>query len=136
VAFESRGALLPWQPRARGRGHVAVCPSVLLVHIAGRVAERRRNEPAVLERVIPGWFGKLLIVVLLAFGAVDPGVDPDVLRRKRLGNTSRTTRSRGWQNGYQYLLPRRGRSLRKQLPAEVQEHTADGLWKSPQRWSR
>ena len=39
-------------------------------YIAGR-SPHGGGSTALLERVIPGWFGKLLLLVLLAFGAVD-----------------------------------------------------------------
>ncbi|VTR97285.1 Putative amino acid transporter OS=Streptomyces ambofaciens ATCC 23877 GN=SAMR0252 PE=4 SV=1 [Gemmata massiliana] len=39
-------------------------------YIAGR-SPHGGGSTALLERVVPGWFGKLLLLVLLAFGAVD-----------------------------------------------------------------
>src|SRR6478672_102364 len=39
-------------------------------YIAGR-SPHGGGSTALLERVIPGWFGKILLLVLLAFGAVD-----------------------------------------------------------------
>src|SRR5262249_18466472 len=42
----------------------------IYVYIAGR-SSHGGGSTALLEKAIPGWFGKLLLLVLLAFGAVD-----------------------------------------------------------------
>ena len=55
---------------------LVACVTLLLAalpvycYIAGR-SPHGGGSTALLERVIPGWFGKLLLLVLLAFGAVD-----------------------------------------------------------------
>src|SRR5262245_17262592 len=69
VAFGAAGRLAPLVTVLV----VAVTLSAALpvyLYIAGR-SPRGGGTTALLERVIPGWFGKFLLLVLLAFGAVD-----------------------------------------------------------------
>src|SRR6059058_3866228 len=69
IAFSAAGRLAPLAT-------VLVAAATLLLalpvywYIAGR-SPHGGGSTALLERVIPGWFGKLLVLVLLSFGAVD-----------------------------------------------------------------
>ena len=69
IAFGAAGRLAPLAT-------VLVAAATLLIalpvywYIAGR-SPHGGGSTALLERVIPGWFGKLLVLVLLSFGAVD-----------------------------------------------------------------
>src|SRR5207249_12151963 len=69
IAFGAAGRLAPLAT-------VLVAAATLLLalpvywYIAGR-SPHGGGSTALLERVVPGWFGKLLVLVLLSFGAVD-----------------------------------------------------------------
>src|SRR4051794_1174662 len=69
VAFGAAGRLAPLVTV------LVACVTLFLAlpiywYIAGR-SPHGGGSTALLERVVPGWFGKLLLLVLLAFGAVD-----------------------------------------------------------------
>src|SRR4051812_48149392 len=69
IAFGAAGRLAPLVTV------LVACVTLFLAlpvycYIAGR-SSHGGGSTALLERVIPGWFGKLLLLVLLAFGAVD-----------------------------------------------------------------
>ena len=69
IAFGAAGRLAPLVTV------LVACVTLFLAlpvywYIAGR-SPHGGGSTALLERVIPGWFGKLLVLVLLAFGAVD-----------------------------------------------------------------
>ena len=69
IAFAAAGRLAPLVTV------LVACVTLFLAlpvywYIAGR-SPHGGGSTALLERVIPGWFGKLLLLVLLAFGAVD-----------------------------------------------------------------
>src|SRR5262245_10971393 len=69
VAFGAAGRLAPLVTVLVAAVTLFVALPIYL-YIAGR-SPHGGGSTALLERVIPGWFGKFLLLVLLAFGAVD-----------------------------------------------------------------
>src|SRR5207249_1385741 len=69
VAFGAAGRLAPLVTVLVAAVTLFLALPVYL-YIAGR-SPHGGGSTALLERCVPGWFGKLLLLVLLAFGAVD-----------------------------------------------------------------
>jgi hypothetical protein len=93
-------------------------------YIAGR-SPHGGGSSALLERVIPGWFGKLLLLVLLAFGAVDL-----VFTRTFSAATAAEHLTFNPDPQWQQTLDdatRGGEGWRQQLPDWVKARS-DGLW--------
>ena len=94
-------------------------------YIAGR-SPHGGGSTALLERAIPGWFGKFLVLVLLAFGAVDL-----VFTRTFSAADAAEHLIHNPQPAWQHLLnvaTVEGETLRQQLPPNIRSRT-DGLWK-------
>ncbi len=93
-------------------------------YIAGR-SPHGGGSTALLERVISGWFGKLLLLVLLAFGAVD-------LVFTRTFSTAAAAEHLTfnphpeWQQSLD-AATRQGESLRRELPDWAKQRT-EGVW--------
>jgi hypothetical protein len=93
-------------------------------YVAGR-SPHGGGSTALLERVIPGWFGKLLLLVLLAFGAVDL-----VFTRTFSAATAAEHLLFNPHPLWQQALDdatRGGEGWRQQLPDGVKNHS-EGLW--------
>src|SRR5204863_4991823 len=93
-------------------------------YIAGR-SPHGGGSTALLERVIPGWFGKLLLLVLLAFGAVDLVFTRTFSAAAAAEHVTHTP-SPVWQetlNG----ATRDGEAFRQRLPDWLRTAT-DGSW--------
>jgi len=93
-------------------------------YIAGR-SPNGGGTTALLERIVPGWFGKLLILVLLAFGAVDLVLTRTFSAANAAEHITHNPAT-GWQNSIDSAAAE-GEEIRKTLPAEVEEPTK-GLW--------
>jgi hypothetical protein len=123
VAFAAAGRLAPLVT-------VLVAVVTLLaalpiyLYIAGR-SPHGGGTTALLERVIPGWFGKLLLLVLLAFGAVDL-----VFTRTFSAATAAEHVTRSpllvWQQTLDAAAAG-GEGVRQQFPPWLRVMT-DGLW--------
>jgi len=96
----------------------------IYLYIAGR-SPHGGGTTALLERVIPGWFGKLLLLVLLAFGAVDL-----VFTRTFSAATAAEHVTRNplpvWQQSLEAATTG-GEGLRRHLPSWLHELT-NGIW--------
>jgi hypothetical protein len=123
IAFSVAGRLAPLAT-------VLVAAATLLLvlpiywHIAGR-SPHGGGSTALLERLIPGWFGKLLLLVLLSFGAVDlvfTRTFSAADAAEHLINNPLPT----WQHSLDNAT-REGERLRQSLPPSAQAHTAE-LW--------
>lgn len=93
-------------------------------YIAGR-SPHGGGSTALLERVIPGWFGKLLLLMLLAFGAVDL-----VFTRTFSAATAAEHLTFNPLPAWQQTLDsatHQGEGLRQELPDWAKEHS-EGLW--------
>jgi len=93
-------------------------------YIAGR-SPKGGGSTALLERVVPGWFGKLLLLVLLSFGAVDL-----VFTRTFSAATAAEHITHSPAPGWQQTLndaTREGEALRQQLPVWAR-NLSDGAW--------
>jgi amino acid transporter len=93
-------------------------------YVAGR-SPHGGGSTALLERVIPGWFGKLLLLVLLAFGAVDL-----VFTRTFSAAAAAEHLTFNPHPQWQQTLAdatRGGEGWRQQLPDSVKAHS-NGLW--------
>ena len=93
-------------------------------YVAGR-SPHGGGSTALLERVIPGWFGKLLLLLLLAFGGVDL-----VFTRTFSAATAAEHLTFNPYPEWQQALDagtRHGEELRRELPDAVKNHT-EGLW--------
>src|SRR4029079_11131461 len=69
VAFAAAGRLAPLVTVLVAAVTILVALPIYL-YIPGR-SPHGGGTTALLERTIPGWFGKLLVLMLLSFGAVD-----------------------------------------------------------------
>lgn len=123
VAFGAAGRLAPLVTVL-----VAAVTVLLALPIYLYIARRSPHgggSTALLERCLPGWYGKLLLLVLLAFGAVDL-----VFTRTFSAATAaeHITRSPdpAWQNTLDELT-RRGEELRQSLSPETRRWT-NGMW--------
>jgi hypothetical protein len=96
----------------------------IYLYIAGR-SPRGGGTTALLERAIPGWFGKLLLLILLAFGAVDL-----VFTRTFSAATAAEHVTRSplpvWQQSLDAATAG-GEGLRRQFPPWLRELT-EGVW--------
>jgi hypothetical protein len=93
-------------------------------YVAGR-SPHGGGSTALLERLVPGWFGKLLVLVLLSFGAVDL-----VFTRTFSASAAAEHLIHNPDPDWQRTLDRataEGEKTRQQLPPGVQAWTA-GLW--------
>lgn len=93
-------------------------------YIAGR-SPHGGGSTALLERVVPGWFGKLLVLVLLSFGAVDL-----VFTRTFSAADAAEHLTHSPHPAWQHLLDNatyEGEKLRQSLPPSIQLRT-EGLW--------
>ena len=123
IAFSAAGRLAPLVTV------LVACVTVFLAlpiywYVAGR-SPHGGGSTALLERVIPGWFGKLLLLVLLAFGAVDL-----VFTRTFSATTAAEHLTHNPQPGWKRMLDdatREGENLRQRLPDWAKAGT-EGLW--------
>jgi hypothetical protein len=69
IAYESAGPLAPLASLVVA-GVTLLCALPIYFHVAGR-SPHGQGAIGLLERLIPGWIGKLLILVLLGFAATD-----------------------------------------------------------------
>ncbi|MBA4066150.1 MAG: amino acid transporter [Isosphaera sp.] len=93
-------------------------------YVAGR-SPHGGGSTALLERVIPGWFGKLLLLVLLSFGAVDLVFTRTFSAAAAAEHVTHSP-APAWQ-GLLNDATREGEAVRQQLPASVRAAT-DGSW--------
>ena len=123
VAFGAAGRLAPLVTVLVAAVTVGFALPIYL-YIAGR-SPHGGGSTALLERCIPGWFGKLLLLVFLSFGAVDL-----VFTRTFSAATAAEHITRcpdpSWQQGLDQLT-REGDALRQSLPDDVRRMT-DGIW--------
>ncbi len=123
IAFGAAGRLAPLAT-------VLVAAVTLLLalpvywYIAGR-SPHGGGSTALLERVIPGWFGKLLILVLLSFGAVDL-VFTRTFSAADAAEHLIHNPNPAWQHALNNAT-QEGERIRLSLPSEVQTHTSE-LW--------
>ncbi len=123
IAFGAAGRLAPLAT-------VLVAAVTLLLalpvywYIAGR-SPHGGGSTALLERVIPGWFGKLLILVLLSFGAVDL-VFTRTFSAADAAEHLIHNPNPAWQHALNNATLE-GERIRLSLPPEVQTHTSE-LW--------
>src|SRR5258708_7652609 len=123
IAFAAAGRLAPLAT-------VLVAAATLLLalpvywYIAGR-SPHGGGSTALLERAIPGWFGKLLVLVLLSFGAVDL-----VFTRTFSAADAAEHLIHNPLPAWQHALANAthdGERVRHSLPPLLQTHTAE-LW--------
>lgn len=93
-------------------------------YIAGR-SPHGGGSTALLERVIPGWFGKFLLLVLLAFGAVDLVFTRTFSAAAAAEHLTFNPHPQ-WQQTLD-AATRHGEGWRQQLPDWVKDHS-EGLW--------
>jgi hypothetical protein len=93
-------------------------------YIAGR-SSHGGGSTALLERCIPGWFGKLLLLVLLAFGAVDLVFTRTFSAAAAAEHITRSP-APAWQQGLD-TMTREGEALRQSFPHWLRDLT-DGAW--------
>ena len=123
IAFGAAGRLAPLAT-------VLVAAVTLLLalpvywYIAGR-SPHGGGSTALLERVIPGWFGKLLILVLLSFGAVDL-VFTRTFSAADAAEHLIHNPNPAWQHALNDAT-QEGERIRLSLPPDVQTHTSE-LW--------
>jgi hypothetical protein len=94
-------------------------------YVAGR-SPHGGGSTALLERVVPGWFGKLLVLVLLSFGAVDLVFTRTFSATDAAEHLIHSPHP-DWQRALGDATAG-GEQLRQQLPPGVRGWT-DGLWK-------
>ncbi|HSQ57657.1 MAG TPA: amino acid transporter, partial [Gemmata sp.] len=123
IAFGAAGRLAPLVTVL-----VAAATLVLALpiywYIAGR-SHQGGGSTALLERVIPGWFGKLLLLVLLSFGAVDLVFTRTFSAAAAAEHVIRNPLP-AWQVTLD-TMTRDGEGLRKQLPDWLRDLT-EGMW--------
>ena len=96
----------------------------IYLYISGR-SPHGGGSTALLERVIPGWFGKLLLLALLAFGAVDLVFTRTFSAAAAAEHVTRSPIPE-WQQALD-VATRQGEGLRRLLPDWLRELT-DGAW--------
>ena len=94
-------------------------------YVAGR-SPHGGGSTALLERAVTGWFGKLLVLVLLAFGAVDLVFTRTFSAADAAEHLIHNPQPK-WQSTLDTATAE-GEKLRQQLPPNVRAKT-DGLWK-------
>ncbi len=94
------------------------------LYIAGR-SPHGGGSTALLERVVSGWFGKLLLLVLLAFGAVDLVFTRTFSTAAAAEHLSFNPHPH-WQQSLD-AATRQGEALRVELPEWAQKRS-EGLW--------
>lgn len=123
IAFSAAGRLAPLAT-------VLIAAATLLLalpvywYIAGR-SPHGGGSTALLERVIPGWFGKLLVLMLLSFGAVDL-VFTRTFSAADAAEHLINNPLPAWQHSLDNAT-REGERVRVALPQGVQHHTEE-LW--------
>ena len=123
IAFTAAGRLAPLVTVV-----VALVTLLLALPVYSYIAGRSPHgggSTALLERLVPGWFGKLLILVLLAFGAVDL-----VFTRTFSAANAAEHLIHSPHPEWQHALNRatvEGEKVRQQLSPGVQAATAE-LW--------
>ena len=95
-----------------------------LLYIAGR-SPHGGGSTALLERVVTGWFGKLLLLALLAFGAVDLVFTRTFSAAAAAEHITRNPVP-AWQQSLD-AITQGGEAVRRQLPDWLRELT-DGAW--------
>jgi len=123
IAFEVAGRLAPLATVL-----VVVVTLVFALPVYWYIAGRSPNgggTTGLLERVIPGWFGKLLILVLMGFGAVDLVLTRTFSAANASEHITHNPQP-GWQRGIDTTAGE-GEKLRQQLPPEMHERT-EGFW--------
>lgn len=126
IAFGAAGKLAPLAT-------VLVAAATLLLalplywYIAGR-SPHGGGSAALLERIVPGWFGKFLVLVLLAFGAVDLVFTRTFSASSAAEHLIHSPHP-DWQRGLDNAT-REGEQLRRQLPDGVRGAT-EGYWNRP-----
>jgi hypothetical protein len=123
IAFSAAGRLAPLVTV------LVACVTLFLAlpvywYVAGR-SPHGGGSTALLERVVPGWFGKLLLLVLLAFGAVDL-----VFTRTFSAAAAAEHLTYNPQPQWQQTLDaatRQGEGWRQQLPGWAKART-EGMW--------
>src|SRR5262245_55343675 len=123
VAFGAAGRLAPLVTVLVSAVTLFVALPIYL-YIAGR-SPPRGGSPPLLERVIPGWFGKLLLLVLLAFGAVDLVFTRTFSAAAAAEHVTRSPVPE-WQDALD-TMTRGGEGLRRQFPDWLRNLT-DGMW--------
>ncbi len=123
IAFAAAGRLAPLVTV------LVACVTLFLalpvyLYVAGR-SPHGGGSTALLERVIPGWFGKVLLLVLLAFGAVDL-VFTRTFSAAAAAEHLTFNPHPHWQQSLD-LTTRHGESWRQQLPNWAKAHS-NGLW--------
>jgi hypothetical protein len=123
VAFGAAGRLAPFVTVLVVLVTVFLALPVYL-YIAGR-SPHGGGSTALLERSIPGWFGKALLLVLLAFGAVDLVFTRTFSAATAAEHITRSP-APAWQQALDSFT-REGEQLRQQLNPEVRLWT-EGMW--------
>ena len=93
-------------------------------YIAGR-SPHGGGSTALLERAVRGWFGKLLILLVLAFGAVDLVFTRTFSAADAAEHLTHSPHP-DWQQAIA-AVSSAGETLRQQLPLVIRDRT-EGLW--------
>src|SRR5580698_9789655 len=96
----------------------------IYLYIAGR-SPHGGGSTALLERCIPGWYGKLLLLVLLAFGAVDLVFTRTFSAAAAAEHITRSP-APDWQQSLDRFT-QEGEQLRQKLTPEARVWT-NGMW--------
>jgi hypothetical protein len=96
-------------------------------YVAGR-SPHGGGSTALLERIVPGWFGKFLVLVLLSFGAVDLVFTRTFSAADAAEHLIHSPHP-DWQQSLNSVT-REGEQLRRQLPDGIRRAT-DGYWNRP-----
>jgi hypothetical protein len=123
VAFGSAGRLAPLVTILVAAVTLFLALPIYL-YIAGR-SPHGGGSTALLERCIPGWFGKLLLLVLLAFGAVDLVFTRTFSAAAAAEHITRSPAPE-WQQTLD-ASTREGEQLRQSMSPELRALT-NGLW--------
>jgi hypothetical protein len=123
VAFGAAGRLAPLVTVLVAVVTVFVALPIYL-YIAGR-SPHGGGSTALLERTITGWFGKLLLLALLGFGAVDLVFTRTFSASAAAEHITRSPIPE-WQQGLDSMT-RGGEGLRQQCPDWLKELT-EGVW--------